>query len=408
MIVRWIALLALLAGCARPLSAAPVVAADAAAVADADAEAAAAADAVADVDAAVAADAAPDAVSATETVARTPDAGAPITVVLHGGTVVSFGGADLDFAGADIAAVRTGAAIAQLPVGAQVADVSGQWLAPAFVDSHVHLVYLPKHLEMAHNGVAVGIDHAAPLGFFATGFAPMLVVGSGPMIAAPDGYPLNSWGKNGYGLPCADQAAAVAAVAMLADKGAGLIKVALESGPKLDQPTLAAVVQAAHGRKLPVSCHALGDAEAALAAQVGVDVLAHTPTGLLQPATVQAWSKRAVISTLAAFGGAAAVDNLNALRQAGTTVLYGTDFGNTVQPGIQPNELQLLGKAGLDGAAILAAGTTAPAKFWHLPRHGSLQPGKAASVLVLGQDPLVTPLVLAKPTAVWIEGKLQN
>jgi imidazolonepropionase-like amidohydrolase len=55
-----------------------------------------------------------------------------------------------------------------------------------------------------------------------------------------------------------------------------------------------------------------------------------------------------------------ALENLKQLRARGATVLYGTDFGNTVLPGIQPTELGALTSAGLDTAALIAAGTTEP------------------------------------------------
>ena len=48
---------------------------------------------------------------------------------------------------------------------------------------------------------------------------------------------------------------------------------------------------------------------------------------------------------------------------AGATVLYGTDFGNTSHLGVDPAEIAALQAAGLDGAAILAAGTSAPAGY---------------------------------------------
>jgi imidazolonepropionase-like amidohydrolase len=112
-----------------------------------------------------------------------------------------------------------------------------------------------------------------------------------------------------------------------------------------------------------------------------------------------------VISTLGAFGGAAStVDNLRALRAAGATVLYGTDFGNTRDTGIDREELRLLGEAGLDGAAILAAGTSTPAKVWAWTDLGGIEVGKAASLLVLDADPLVDASTLPRPVTVWIDG----
>jgi imidazolonepropionase-like amidohydrolase len=83
-------------------------------------------------------------------------------------------------------------------------------------------------------------------------------------------------------------------------------------------------------------------------------------------------------------------------------------LGNTRVVGISAEELALLGAAGLDGAAILASGTRAPAKFWGLDDLGEIGLGKAGCVLVLDRDPLANPSVLATPAQVWINGVLQR
>ena len=145
-----------------------------------------------------------------------------------------------------------------------------------------------------------------------------------------------------------------------------------------------------------------------MAAAVNADVLAHTPVQPLSSATIEAWKTRAVISSLSAFGGSAnAVANLKALHAAGATVLYGTDFGNSSYAGIDPAELQLLEDAGMDGQAILDAGTSVPATFWGMDELGAIAPGKAASLLVLNDDPRSVPLTLAAPDAVFIDGALR-
>ena len=112
-----------------------------------------------------------------------------------------------------------------------------------------------------------------------------------------------------------------------------------------------------------------------------------------------------MITTLAAFGGGSAtVANLAALRARGTIVLYGTDFGNRRTAGIDAAELALMSAAGMDGAAILAAGTQVPAEYWGFSELGRIAPGKAADLLVLDADPLVDPLTLARPLAVVYRG----
>jgi imidazolonepropionase-like amidohydrolase len=228
------------------------------------------------------------------------------------------------------------------------------------------------------------------------------------MVTAIDGYPTQSWGANGFGLECADATAAVAAVELLHDLGAGLIKLPVMTGAaQLDDEALAAAVARAHELGLVVASHAMGDEQARRAAKAGIDVLAHTPTEALTDETVAMWAEGAVVSTVRAFGGSsAAVDNLMRLHAAGTTVLYGTDFGNSAVLGIDADELGLLVAAGLSPAEVIAAGTSEAAKFWAPLSEpmGALTPGKDASLLVLNADPLVELATLGAPARVYVRG----
>jgi len=305
-----------------------------------------------------------------------------------------------------ISSVLQGDARAQPRAGADVIDLSGHWIAPGFIDSHVHLVYKPAALKMAQGGVIAAVDQAAPLSFFEADFAPMDVIGSGPMVTAVQGYPTQSWGSGGYGFECADPTAAQEAVSTLHGLGARLIKLPVTSGPQLSLPALEAAVERAKSLGLKTSSHALGNDEALIAANAGADLLAHTPVGALTQATIEQWADRAVVSSLRAFGGSAsAVSNLEQLRDAGAQVLYGTDFGNTQTAGIDGDELALMMKAGMSGAEILAAGTSAPAEYWSFTDLGALEAGKAASFLVLTADPIADPMTLASPKDVFLRGE---
>jgi imidazolonepropionase-like amidohydrolase len=275
------------------------------------------------------------------------------------------------------------------------------WLWPAIVDSHVHLTYWSVAERLPATGLAAAVDLAAPA---VRGDARLHVISSGPMLTRPGGYPLDSWGADGYGIGCADAACVTAAIDRLAGQGAGVIKLALDDGG-LDPALIPAAVAAAHARRLRVAAHALSDRSARLAAAGGVDLLAHAPVEPLAPETAAAWRGRAVISTLAAFGGGpAAVANLRALRAAGAIVLYGTDLGNLRDAGPSAAELALLRAAGLDEAAITDAMTTAPARYWNLP-FGAIAPGAEASLLVLDRDPRADASALLSPRAVWLRGR---
>ena len=321
---------------------------------------------------------------------------------LVGGTVVGIGSADVTILGAEIEAVGTA------EPGIERVDVNGRFLVPAFIDSHVHLAYYSVAAELVSRGVIAAVDLAAPIETLGVPSAPLTLLPSGPMLTAVGGYPVTSWGAGGYGLEIATPEQAEAAVDRLFEAGAAVIKMPFTGEPTLDDATAKAVADRAHAHGLKVFAHALGAADAARAATAGVDVFAHTPTETLDAPTVAAFASRAVVSTLATFGGAQSLANFGALRAAGATVLYGTDLGNSRDAGIQLAEIEQLLQAGLDGAAILEAGTRAPARYFGLGELGEIAVGKRACLLVLEQDPLADPRTLARPLIVYVDGQRQG
>lgn len=325
-------------------------------------------------------------------------------LLLRGGDVVGVGVTDIRIVGEVIVEVGELVTIE----GDEVVDLNGKWVMPAFIDSHVHLLYLQEPALLAGGGVAAGVDMAAPVAIFETELSPMRVISAGPMITAIEGYPTQSWGANGYGIQCADAEDAVAAVEQLHDLGAALIKLPVMAGEQqLGDDALSAAAERAHELGLPVASHAMGEDEARRAALAGVDVLAHTPTQTLSDETVALWSGRAVVSTVQAFGGGeVTLDNLKRLHAAGATVLYGTDFGNSVTLGVDVDELAAMVAAGMTPDEVLAAGTSVPADFW-APFNdllGGVVPGRDASLLVLNEDPRANLVTLRSPSRVYVRG----
>lgn len=285
-------------------------------------------------------------------------------------------------------------------------DLGGRYLTPSFIDSHVHVIYWDVADRLPAGGLAAVVDHAAPEDrFFGHNFGPLQVIGAGPMITARGGYPTTSWGSDGYGRECDTASDCAAAVDHLATRGARLVKLSFGAGPDLSQAAFDAVIAAARRHGLPVSAHALQDNGARRAADLGADVLAHVPVQALSDTTVGLWSGRAVVATVDAFGGTStAINNLRRLREAGTTILYGTDLGNSRTPGIDLGELTLMRQSGMTGAEILTSATSAPAAFWGFAELGLIAVDKRASLLVLEDDPRLDPETLARPLAVWIDG----
>jgi hypothetical protein len=321
------------------------------------------------------------------------------------------GGATVQAEGAPSGRTASGATIRLEIAGEWITGVapsgSASWLWPPMIDSHVHLAYWSVADRLVKSGVAAVVDLAAPettLDEAAPGGpTPLHVLEAGPMLTRERGYPLASWGKAGYGVGCSDTAAVTAAIDRLASHGARVIKLALDDRG-LPLELVPAAVTAAHARKLKVAVHAMSDASVAAAARAGADLLAHTPAEPLGDATIALWRGRAVISTLAAFGGSdVLVDNLRKLRAAGATVLYGTDLGTARVAGPNPEEVALLRKAGLDDAAIADAMTTAPAAYWGLPF--GLAKGAEATFVVLDGDPRRDVAMLLAPREAWLRGR---
>jgi imidazolonepropionase-like amidohydrolase len=289
---------------------------------------------------------------------------------------------------------------------ASALDLSGYFVVPAFIDSHVHLSYYDVAASLPAGGISAAADFAAPLARLAVSY-PLPVVQAGPMLTPPAGYPLESWGSAGYGLEVSSPEAAAAAVDQLLDAGASFIKAPLMGELGVDDATLAALVERAHERGAKVAVHATSLVEATRAIESGIDILGHTPTELLGEEVLDEFGERAVVSTLDAFGlGADTLQNLRALADRGALVLYGTDLGNTRDPRIQPAEIAALSQAGFSGAEIVRAGTASAAEFWGFNELGRLEPGRRASFLVLDADPGATPSTLSTPHAVVIDGRV--
>ncbi len=287
-------------------------------------------------------------------------------------------------------------------------DAKGRYLVPAVIDSHVHLDYLPVAQELVEGGIAAAIDLAAPLPLRSA--PPGLdLLGSGPMLAAKGGYPTRSWGRDGYGIEVESEDSIRAALLQLHSAGARLVKLSLGAGPDLSDEMLRYAIDQAHELGLKVAVHALGDADAAKAARLGADILAHTPTQPMAASTVELWSTRAVVSTLAAFGNApSTAQNLLALQRAGAIVLYGTDLGNTQEAGISCSEIAAMQQAGMGNTEILAAMTSVPAKYFGLSSLGEVTQGKKARLLLLDQDPSENARALCTPWTVLSDSTVVN
>ena len=293
----------------------------------------------------------------------------------------------------------------RLAVKVPTLDARGLTLVPAFVDAHVHLSVAGDAgliaREELRRGVAGVIDLGAPEGALPSlDLRPLRVRFAGPLFTAPGGYPTQTWGKDGHGLPLTTAGEARAAVGRLAALQARFVKLAFDPrGPMLAFDVAKAAADEAHRLGLKVAAHALEADAVRLALDAGADVLAHTPREKLPADLLERMKGKWVISTLFAFE--VAPERLAALREAGARIAYGTDLGNErTAPGIDARELALLKAAGVDP---LRAATQDAAELAGLKDLGRLSVGGAASLLAVRN---LEPEGLSRPVWVMNCGKM--
>jgi imidazolonepropionase-like amidohydrolase len=283
--------------------------------------------------------------------------------------------------------------------GAPASDITvpiDGMLLPAVADRHVHMGLADAGAVLLGGVTAVRDlgwppEEIFPLSDASEGpnFNGPLIRAAGPMLTAPAGYPTRSqWAPRGTGLEVRGIEEASAAVRDLADRGAALVKVALnaEAGPTPSDEELVAIVETAHERSLLVSAHVQGQGQAERALGAGVDELAHTPwTERLSDPLVESMAKAVrIVSTLDIHSYGVdtpelrtASENLSRFAGAGGKVLYGTDLGNgSIPPGIDLREVLMLSEVGLGAEAVLEAMMRAP-----------LEPGAPADLIAVARNP---------------------
>jgi imidazolonepropionase-like amidohydrolase len=273
----------------------------------------------------------------------------------------------------------------------------GGFVMPGVVDRHVHI-------SMSDPGavVAGGVTAARDLGWppdaifslaeasEAPSFNGPLIRAAGPILTCHGGYPTRAgWAPEDTGLEIGDAAEAERAARWLLDRGAAVLKVALnaDAGPTLSDEALVAICDVAHEAGTIVTAHVQGRGQAARALGAGVDEFAHCPWSEPLPAELirAAAQRMRVVSTLDihSYGRdtpelRTASENLSRFLSEGGRVAYGTDLGNGPIPaGIHAREAAHLSRAGMRPEAVLEALTFRP-----------LSPGEPGDLVGLASNPL--------------------
>jgi imidazolonepropionase-like amidohydrolase len=314
----------------------------------------------------------------------------PGSVLIRGDRIVRVGG--------EVEATRT-------------LDFGDATILPGFIDLHVHW-----DTGMLAGGVTtmrnVGSSLAALRQRYHTPGIRLFM--AGPLISVPGGYPAVVHGA-GIAYEVTSAAAARAAVDRLADMGADVIKIALDSNrgqlPLLTTDEVRAIVEEAHARDLEVTAHAEWPDGIQRAVDGGVDELAHVPCGAsdrqlqrLQDRDVGIVATLQVIQN--AYGSCQGI--ITSYLQLGGRVLYGTDVGNPRIPvGIDVEELRLMKSAGMTTTQVLAAATSEAGKELGVDQLGTLAEDAPADLIVVRGDARALTDTLARPRLVISAGRIR-
>ncbi|RKG99185.1 amidohydrolase [Corallococcus sp. CA053C] len=347
--------------------------------------------------------------------------------------------------------------------GTTLIEGKGRTLMPGLIDSHVHAYrYLDLPLLF---GVTTQIDMFTGVSLMQEMTARMQrgenhdradLFSAGTLATAPGGHGTE------YGIPIPTLTRPEQAqgwVDARIAEGSAFIKIVLEAGndtqplPSLDLPTLKALVDAAHRRGKLAVVHIATLASARAALEAGADGLVHLFVGEdIAPDDLAAFVKLArdrkafIIPTFSVMESIAGVQEqdvlddrslmalllkeqvpslkashgptarpeklrapravVKALRDAGVTLLAGTDAGN---PGTQygasmHHELLSLTQAGMTPSEVLAAATRVPAQAFRLPQRGRIARGYKADLLLVEGDPTADIGATRRIVEVWKDG----
>lgn len=325
--------------------------------------------------------------------------------------------------------VIDGTVIGSDPAGAEMIDGNAGVLLPGLIDAHVHLRDAETLDQLCAHGVTTALDMAC--------WPPAKVNSLRDNLGRTDirsaGTPATTSGSTHSHIPgfpstglVDSSTAATQFVAERISDGSDYIKIIADI-PGPDQPTMNALVAAAHDQDLLTVVHATTTVTFAMAVAAKADIITHVPIDKVLDESVidqMVAARTIVIPTLTmmkgivdTIGRAAGLDysaahtSVTEMYRAGIPILAGTDANATPGVPFSPahgeslhRELELLVDAGLPALEALRAATSKPAQLLGLQDRGVIAPGRRADLVLLDGNPLTDIRDTSKIQRVWCAG----
>ncbi len=333
----------------------------------------------------------------------------------------------------------------------RVIDLGDATLLPGFIELHAHLSFqkVPADTVLMH-GITTIRDVGGPVHKPFGGKGSLRVLTSGPIITAPNGYPIPNMGSKNIAIAVSTKKEARKTVQNLIEDGAVIIKVALEPGgeagapwstphshghhkhghhkaakknhshtktaskpswPLLSENIVKAIVDEAHKNNRMVTAHVAEENGIRIAINSGIDEWAHVPcntipVSLLKKAVSQKVKIVSTLDTLSKCSGIA--KNAATWTSLGGEFLYGAEIAHPDIPwGIDAQELIYLKQMGrISLIDTLQAATSKAGSHLNIPLLGTLQPGAPADMIAVKGDPTNSLKVLEYPDLVISGGEI--
>ncbi len=337
------------------------------------------------------------------------------------------------------------------PGNAQVIDLGDATILPGFIELHAHLSFqnVPADIVLKH-GITTIRDVGGPVHKPYGGKGGLRVLTSGPIITAPGGYPIPNLGLANIATAVSTEEEARETVRNHIDKGAVVIKIALEPGgeagapwssghvhhkqmnaehvnanhkpahnafslkqawPLLPENIVKVIVNEAHKHDRKVTAHIAEAKGVEIAINAGVDEWAHipcdiVPESLLKKAVAQNVKIVTTLDTLARCSGVSR--NANVLAALGAEFLYGAEVAHSDIPwGIDAQELiYMMQMAQMQPLDVLRSATSKAGRHLNIPLLGTLQPGAPADIIAVKGNPMHAFKILEYPDLVISGGEI--